>query len=141
MFFYFFLLFIHHINCFHESEKIYYCSLIRLAAYEQQNGFLQRLEFVRVRDCGDVRPPFPAKLLRALNNLKEVIVDSCNSVKDDRSGSSFSSLLPSSASPNSNTSSNDLQSSISTLQIFHSSQQFCWKRSANIPTIVHFYIF
>ncbi|KAL9403396.1 hypothetical protein Peur_000368 [Populus x canadensis] len=48
----------------------------------QQNGFLQRLEFVRVDDCGDVRPPFPAKLLRALKNLKEVIVDSCKSLEE-----------------------------------------------------------
>ncbi|KAL9403395.1 hypothetical protein Peur_000367 [Populus x canadensis] len=48
----------------------------------QQNGFLQRLEFVRVDDCGDVRAPFPAKLLRALKNLKEVIVDSCKSLEE-----------------------------------------------------------
>uniref|UniRef100_A0A3N7FCG6 Disease resistance protein At4g27190-like leucine-rich repeats domain-containing protein n=1 Tax=Populus trichocarpa TaxID=3694 RepID=A0A3N7FCG6_POPTR len=48
----------------------------------QQNGFLQRLKFVRVDDCGDVRTPFPAKLLRALNNLKEVIVDSCKSLEE-----------------------------------------------------------
>ncbi|KAI9403451.1 hypothetical protein POPTR_001G429430v4 [Populus trichocarpa] len=48
----------------------------------QQNGFLQRLEFVRVDDCGDVRPPFPAKLLRALKNLKEVIVWGCKSLEE-----------------------------------------------------------
>ncbi|KAI9403461.1 hypothetical protein POPTR_001G429890v4 [Populus trichocarpa] len=48
----------------------------------QQNGFLQGLKFVRVDDCGDVRTPFPAKLLRALNNLKEVIVDSCKSLEE-----------------------------------------------------------
>ncbi|KAI5605761.1 hypothetical protein BDE02_01G373300 [Populus trichocarpa] len=48
----------------------------------QQNGFLQRLEFVRVDDCGDVRPPFPAKLLRALKNLKEVIVCDCKSLEE-----------------------------------------------------------
>jgi len=53
-----------------------------MAVHGQQNGFLQRLEFVRVDDCGDVRPPFPAKLLRALNNLKEVIVDSCKSLEE-----------------------------------------------------------
>ncbi|KAI5605780.1 hypothetical protein BDE02_01G374600 [Populus trichocarpa] len=48
----------------------------------QQNGFLQRLEFVRVDDCGDVRTPFPAKLLRALKNLKEVIVWGCKSLEE-----------------------------------------------------------
>ncbi|KAI9403447.1 hypothetical protein POPTR_001G422800v4 [Populus trichocarpa] len=48
----------------------------------KQNGFLQRLKFVRVDDCGDVRTPFPAKLLRALNNLKKVIVDSCKSLEE-----------------------------------------------------------
>jgi hypothetical protein len=53
-----------------------------MAVHGQQNGFLQRLEFVRVDDCGDVRPPFPAKLLRALKNLKEVIVDSCKSLEE-----------------------------------------------------------
>ncbi|XP_052304428.1 uncharacterized protein LOC18096055 isoform X10 [Populus trichocarpa] len=53
-----------------------------LSTQLQQNGFLQRLEFVRVDDCGDVRPPFPAKLLRALKNLKEVIVDSCKSLEE-----------------------------------------------------------
>ncbi|KAI9403476.1 hypothetical protein POPTR_001G425500v4 [Populus trichocarpa] len=48
----------------------------------QQNGSVQRLEFVQVDDCGDVRAPFPAKLLRALNNLKEVIVGGCKSLEE-----------------------------------------------------------
>ncbi|KAI5605760.1 hypothetical protein BDE02_01G373200 [Populus trichocarpa] len=48
----------------------------------EQNDFLQRLEYVKVDDCGDVRTPFPAKLLRALKNLKEVIVDSCKSLEE-----------------------------------------------------------
>ncbi|KAL9366265.1 hypothetical protein Peur_037464 [Populus x canadensis] len=55
---------------------------LEMAVHGQQNGFLQRLKFVRVDDCGDVRTPFPAKLLRALNNLKEVIVDSCKSLEE-----------------------------------------------------------
>jgi len=41
-----------------------------MAAHGQQNDFLQRLEYVEVDDCGDVRTPFPAKLLRAVKNLK-----------------------------------------------------------------------
>eukprot|EP00258_Populus_trichocarpa_P025768 XP_024441787.1 probable disease resistance protein At4g27220 isoform X2 [Populus trichocarpa] len=48
----------------------------------QQNGSVQRLEIVQVDDCGDVRAPFPAKLLRALNNLKEVIVGGCKSLEE-----------------------------------------------------------
>jgi len=53
-----------------------------MAAHGQQNDFLQRLELVQVDDCGDVRTPFPAKLLRALNNLKVVIVGSCKSLEE-----------------------------------------------------------
>ncbi|KAL3612620.1 hypothetical protein D5086_003640, partial [Populus alba] len=53
-----------------------------LFAQLQQNGFLQRLEIGRVDDCGDVRTLFPAKLLRALKNLKEVTVDSCKSLEE-----------------------------------------------------------
>jgi len=43
-----------------------------MAAHGQQNGSLQRLEYVRVNNCEDVRAPFPAKLLQAVKNLKEV---------------------------------------------------------------------
>jgi len=53
-----------------------------MAVHGQQNGFLQRLESVLVGDCGDVRAPFPAKVLRALNNLKGVTVDSCKSLEE-----------------------------------------------------------
>jgi hypothetical protein len=53
-----------------------------MAAHEQQNGFVQRLEFVHVDKCGDVRAPFPAKLLRALKNLKEVTVRRCKSLEE-----------------------------------------------------------
>jgi hypothetical protein len=54
-----------------------------MAVHGQQNGFLQRLEFVRVDDCGDVRPPFPAKLLRALNNLRlQVSISTCKSLEE-----------------------------------------------------------
>jgi len=48
----------------------------------QQNSFLQRLEFVQVRDCGDVRTPFPAKLLQALKNLKSVEIEDCKSLEE-----------------------------------------------------------
>jgi len=40
-----------------------------MTVHGQQNGFLQRLESVQVDDCGDVRAPFPAKLLQAVKNL------------------------------------------------------------------------
>ncbi|KAL9403404.1 hypothetical protein Peur_000376 [Populus x canadensis] len=87
----------------------------------QQNGFLQRLEFVRVDDCGDVRPPFPAKLLRALNNLKEVIVDSCKSLEEvfelgePYEGSSEEKELP-------------LPSSLTRLQLYQLPELKCiWK--------------
>ncbi|KAI9403499.1 hypothetical protein POPTR_001G434000v4 [Populus trichocarpa] len=48
----------------------------------QQNGFLQRLEFIQVDDCGDVRTPFPAKLLRALKNLRRVNIYNCKSLEE-----------------------------------------------------------
>ncbi|XP_011009071.1 PREDICTED: uncharacterized protein LOC105114269 [Populus euphratica] len=48
----------------------------------QQNGFLQRLESVRLSNCGDVRAPFPAKLLRALNNLRKVKINDCKSLEE-----------------------------------------------------------
>jgi hypothetical protein len=47
----------------------------------QQNGFLQRLESVEVDDCGDVRTPFPAKLLRDLKNLS-VYIYNCKSLEE-----------------------------------------------------------
>jgi disease resistance protein RPS2 len=67
-----------------------------MAVHGQQNDFLQRLEYVEVDDCGDVRTPFPAKLLRALKNLKEVIVDSCKSLEEvfELEGSSEEKELP-----------------------------------------------
>jgi len=52
-----------------------------MAVHGQQNDFLQRLEFVQVRDCGDVRAPFPAKLLRALKNLR-VEIEDCKSLEE-----------------------------------------------------------
>eukprot|EP00258_Populus_trichocarpa_P024677 XP_024440696.1 uncharacterized protein LOC18095720 isoform X1 [Populus trichocarpa] len=52
-----------------------------MAVHGQQNGFLQRLEYVQVRDCGDVRPPFPAKLLPALKNLS-VNIYGCKSLEE-----------------------------------------------------------
>jgi hypothetical protein len=53
-----------------------------MAVHGQQNDFLQRLKYVEVDDCGDVRAPFPAKLLRALKNLKGVTVDRCKSLEE-----------------------------------------------------------
>jgi len=53
-----------------------------LAAYEQQNGFLQRLESVQVNNCGDVRAPFPAKLLPDLKNLRKVEIKDCKSLEE-----------------------------------------------------------
>ena len=52
-----------------------------MVVHGQQNNFLQRLEFVQVRDCGDVRAPFPAKLLRALKNLT-VEIEDCKSLEE-----------------------------------------------------------
>ena len=53
-----------------------------MAVHGQQNDFLQRLESVQVDDCGDVRAPFSAKLLRALKNLKSVEIEDCKSLEE-----------------------------------------------------------
>uniref|UniRef100_A0A2K2CCK9 Disease resistance protein At4g27190-like leucine-rich repeats domain-containing protein n=1 Tax=Populus trichocarpa TaxID=3694 RepID=A0A2K2CCK9_POPTR len=53
-----------------------------MAVLGQQNGFLQRLESVLVYDCGDVRALFPAKLLRALKNLRRVEICGSNSLEE-----------------------------------------------------------
>eukprot|EP00258_Populus_trichocarpa_P032276 XP_024448295.1 probable disease resistance protein At4g27220 isoform X4 [Populus trichocarpa] len=94
---------------------------LQMAVHGQQNGFLQRLEYVKVDDCGDVRAPFPAKLLRALNNLKEVIVDSCKSLEEvfelgePYEGSSEEKELP-------------LPSSLTRLQLYQLPELKCiWK--------------
>eukprot|EP00258_Populus_trichocarpa_P032275 XP_024448294.1 disease resistance protein At4g27190 isoform X3 [Populus trichocarpa] len=94
---------------------------LEMAVHGQQNGFLQRLEYVKVDDCGDVRAPFPAKLLRALNNLKEVIVDSCKSLEEvfelgePYEGSSEEKELP-------------LPSSLTRLQLYQLPELKCiWK--------------
>jgi len=47
----------------------------------QQNS-LHVLESVQVRDCGDVRTSFPAKLLQALKNLKKVEIEDCTSMEE-----------------------------------------------------------
>ncbi|XP_061987635.1 disease resistance protein At4g27190-like [Populus nigra] len=44
--------------------------------------FLHKLESVEVSDCGDVFTLFPARLRQGLKNLKEVIVDSCESLEE-----------------------------------------------------------
>jgi hypothetical protein len=53
-----------------------------MAVHVQQNGFLQRLKSVAVDDCGDVRTPFPAKLLRAVKNLSSVNINGCKSLEE-----------------------------------------------------------
>ncbi|KAG6794183.1 hypothetical protein POTOM_003421 [Populus tomentosa] len=53
-----------------------------MAAHVEHNGSLQRLEFVRVDDCGDVRTPMPAKLLQALKNLSTVEINGCKSLEE-----------------------------------------------------------
>jgi len=53
-----------------------------MAVHGQQNGSLQRLESVEVWRCGDVRTPFPAKLLRALKNLSSVNINGCKSLEE-----------------------------------------------------------
>jgi len=53
-----------------------------MASHEQQNGSVQRLEFVQVDYCGDVRAPFPAKLLQALKNLSTVEINGCKSLEE-----------------------------------------------------------
>ena len=71
-----------------------------MAAHGQQNGFVQRLELVQVDDCGDVLTPFPAKLLRALKNLRRVNISNCKSLEevfelgDKTIGSFFQIKLP-----------------------------------------------
>ena len=49
--------------------------------HEQRKGFLRRLEFVEVKDCGDIGTLFSAKLRQALKNLKSVKILSCKSLE------------------------------------------------------------
>ena len=49
--------------------------------HEQRKGFLQILEFVEVKDCGDIGTLFSAKLRQALKNLKSVKILSCKSLE------------------------------------------------------------
>jgi hypothetical protein len=46
-----------------------------------QKDFLQRLQYVKVHDCGDIRTLFPAKWRQALKNLS-VEIDMCNSLEE-----------------------------------------------------------
>ena len=48
---------------------------------DQRKGFLRRLEFVEVKDCGDICTLFSAKLRQALKNLKSVKILSCKSLE------------------------------------------------------------
>jgi len=49
--------------------------------HEQRKGILQRLEFVEVKDCGDICTLFSAKLRQALKNLKCVKILGCKSLE------------------------------------------------------------
>uniref|UniRef100_A0A3N7EF89 Disease resistance protein At4g27190-like leucine-rich repeats domain-containing protein n=1 Tax=Populus trichocarpa TaxID=3694 RepID=A0A3N7EF89_POPTR len=44
--------------------------------------FLHKLEFVEVRDCGDVFTLFPARLQQGLKNLRRVEIEDCKSVEE-----------------------------------------------------------
>ena len=50
--------------------------------HEQQKGFLQRLEFVEVKSCGDICTLFPAKLRQGFKNLKSVEIERCKLLKE-----------------------------------------------------------
>jgi disease resistance protein RPS2 len=90
--------------------------------------FLHKLEFVEVRDCGDVFTLFPARLRQGLKNLKEVIVDSCKSLEEvfelgeADEGSSEEKELP-------------LLSSLTLLQLYFLPEVKCiWKGPPDMST-------
>jgi hypothetical protein len=47
-----------------------------------QKDFLQRLEYVKVKQCGDIRTLFPAKWRQALKNLRRVKTYDCKSLEE-----------------------------------------------------------
>ncbi|KAJ6950623.1 hypothetical protein NC651_004335 [Populus alba x Populus x berolinensis] len=47
-----------------------------------QKDFLQRLEYVKVKECGDIRTLFPAKWRQALKNLRRVKTYDCKSLEE-----------------------------------------------------------
>jgi len=47
-----------------------------------QKDFLQRLEYVKVKECGDIRTLFPAKWRQALKNLRRVTISECKSLEE-----------------------------------------------------------
>nr|XP_034903225.1 LOW QUALITY PROTEIN: probable disease resistance protein At4g27220 [Populus alba] len=47
-----------------------------------QKDFLQRLEYVKVKKCGDIRTLFPAKWRQALKNLRRVKSYDCRSLEE-----------------------------------------------------------
>jgi hypothetical protein len=47
-----------------------------------QKDFLQRLQYVKVHDCGDIRTLFPAKWRQALKKLRSVKIHECESLED-----------------------------------------------------------
>jgi hypothetical protein len=47
-----------------------------------QKDFFQRLEYVAVRGCDDIRTLFPAKWRQALKNLRRVEIEDCQSLDE-----------------------------------------------------------
>eukprot|EP00258_Populus_trichocarpa_P025312 XP_024441331.1 probable disease resistance protein At4g27220 [Populus trichocarpa] len=47
-----------------------------------QKDFFQRLEYVAVRECDDIRTLFPAKWRQALKNLRRVEIEDCQSLDE-----------------------------------------------------------
>jgi hypothetical protein len=47
-----------------------------------RKDFLQRLEYVKVKECGDIRTLFPAKWRQALKNLRRVKTYDCKSLEE-----------------------------------------------------------
>jgi len=47
-----------------------------------QKDFLQRLEYVKVDECGDIRTLFPAKWRQTLKNLRGVEIEDCKSLEE-----------------------------------------------------------
>jgi len=99
--------------------------------------FLHKLEFVKVRGCGDVFTLFPARLRQGLKNLEEVIVDSCKSLEEvfelgeADEGSSEEKELP-------------LLSSLITLQLSKLPELKCiWKgptKHVSFQSLAHLYL-
>ncbi|KAG6793973.1 hypothetical protein POTOM_003200 [Populus tomentosa] len=101
----------------------------------QQNGFLQRLESVHLDDCGDVRAPFPAKLLRALKNLKSVEIEDCKSLEE---------VFELGEADEGSSEEKELLSSLTELRLQRLPELKCiWKgptRNVSLQSLVHLYL-